>query len=363
MQSPTILETTLRDGSYAINFQFTAADTVIIGKALEDAGFEMIEIGHGVGLNASNSGKGQAVDTDESYLRAGAEAFQKARWGMFCIPGIATLDHVDMAAEHGMSFIRIGTNVTEVPESEPFIERAKKHGMFVSANFMKSYAMEPKEFAKMALLTEKYGSDILCIVDSAGGMFTDRMEEYFLAVQGVSDIPLGFHGHNNLGMAMANSLRAVELGASVVDTSLQGMGRSAGNTPTEVFLVALQRMGIDIGIDPLEVMDIGEKYIKPLITRSGYDSLDVVIGYAEFHSSYMGIIREFATQYRIDPRRLIIEVTKEDKVNAPRDLVERAAKRIRDERDEVFTARFGLHRYHGAEQVEEETDGTPQTWS
>jgi 4-hydroxy-2-oxovalerate aldolase len=349
--APTILEVTLRDGSYLINFQFTSHDTAVICRELEQAGFSMIEIGHGIGLGASEAGLGQAAESDESYLRAAADTLQQARWGMFCIPGIARLEHIDMAAEYGMKFIRIGTDVSEMERSAPFIERAKKYGMYVSANFMKSYAMEPTQFAQKARLTQEFGSDVLCIVDSAGGMLPEEMEQYFVAVQAMCDIPLGFHGHNNLELAVANSLRAVELGAVVIDTSLQGMGRSAGNTPTEIFIMAMKRKGYAMNYNPLQIMDIGERYIKPMLVRRGYESIDIVSGYSQFHSSYMGIIREYASKHHIDPRRLIIELCKRDKVNAPPQLVEEVAQQISQESDEVLTARFGMHHYFGNEQA------------
>lgn len=348
-----ILETTLRDGSYAIGFRFTASDTAIIAAALEKAGFDLIEIGHGVGLHASESGKGVAAETDEAYLGAAAEVLTKAKFGMFCIPGIARLEDIDMAAEYGMGFIRIGTNVTEIEGSKEFIARAKKHGMFVSANFMKSYALEPAKFAEKAKLTQDFGSDVLCIVDSAGGMLRHDLEGYFHAVQTVCDIPLGFHGHNNLGLAVAHTLRALELGAVIADSSLQGLGRSAGNAPTELLVVALKRMGIDLGIDPLMVMDIGEKYIRPLLRRRGLRSLDIVAGYSQFHSSYMGTIRHYSSRYRIDPRKLIMGVCAHDKVNAPPKLVESVAQRINAESDEVFTARYDFDDYFGDEQTDE----------
>jgi len=345
----TILDTTLRDGSYTIDFKFTASDTSIIAEELEAAGCTMIEIGHGVGLGASEAGHGQAAETDEDYLKAAAQSVKKAKWGMFCIPGIATLEHVDMAAEHGMSFLRVGTDVTAVRKSEPFIARAKKHGMFVSSNFMKSYATSPMEFAKHAKLSHEFGSDLLCVVDSAGGMLPNDVEAYFTATRDQCGIALGFHGHNNLGLAVAHTLRAVELGAAVVDTSLQGMGRSAGNAPTEMVLAALDRMGYSTGMDTLYAMDVGEKYIRPLIRSHGIRSLDIVCGQAQFHSSYMSVIRKFSSQYRIDPRKLIMAVTEVDKVNAPTELVESIAKRIRAE-SEVFTARFDFDEYVGDEQ-------------
>jgi 4-hydroxy-2-oxovalerate aldolase len=224
--------------------------------------------------------------------------------------------------------------------------------MLVAANFMKSYTMEPAKFADKARMAQQFGADIVYVVDSAGGMMTDEMERYFCAVKEVCDLPLGFHGHNNLGLAVANTLRAAELGCDVVDTSLQGLGRSAGNTPTEMFLMVLERRGVHLGIDALRVMDIAEKYVRPLLPVAGYDSVDIVCGFSQFHTSYMSVIREFSTKYRIDPRRLIMAVCEHDKVDAGRDLVERLARRIQGESQEIFTARFRFDRYHGAEQQE-----------
>jgi isopropylmalate/homocitrate/citramalate synthase len=182
-------------------------------------------------------------------------------------------------------------------------------------------------------------------------MLGNELEAYFRAVRDVCDIQLAFHGHNNLGLAVAHSLRAVELGAVIVDTTLQGLGRSSGNAPTEVMVAALRRMGIDLGIDPIEVTDISEKYIRPLIRRPGISSLDVISGYAQFHSSYMGLIRKFSSQYRVDPRRLIVALCERDKVNADPRLVEEVAKKILSEATELFPASLGFSDYFGDEQL------------
>lgn len=169
MKKVSILETTLRDGSYAVNFSFSSSDTSIICKELEDAGFKYIEIGHGVGLNATNRGYGDAAQTDEEYMIAAESVLKKAKYGMFCIPGIARLEDIDLAAKHHMGFIRVGTNATEVPNSEPYIKRAKDHGMFVTANFMKSYILPPHKFAEQVKLSEKYGADLMLKADLAIG--------------------------------------------------------------------------------------------------------------------------------------------------------------------------------------------------
>lgn len=329
MNKPRILDCTLRDGSYVINFQFTADDTRNILFSLETAGFDLIELGHGMGLGASEKGKGVAAETDETYLRIAAETLTKAQWGMFCIPGIAKLDHVHLAAEYGMNFIRVGTNIEQYKEAKPFVELAKNKGMVICANFMKSYACCPADFAKYAVEAEKFGADFIYLVDSAGGMLPREIASYVDAVKSKSSsLRLGFHGHNNIGLGVANSLQATELGVELIDTSLQGFGRGGGNVPSEQFLCALMRSGVDMGIDPIAVMDVAEKYILPLIRSVGLSSIDIISGLALFHSSYMELIEKYAKTYRIDPRRLIVAVCEKDKVNAPIELVEQLAKNL-----------------------------------
>src|ERR1019366_1154167 len=163
-----ILECTLRDGSYAVDFQFTARDTALIASALESAGFTLIEIGHGVGMNASQCGKGNAAASDEEYMKAAASSLRTARWGMFFIPGIGRHEDLELAAQYGMGFVRIGTNAAEVADAQPYIEHARKLGMHVSANLMKSYVLPPKELAANARVSESSGAQMVCLVDSAG---------------------------------------------------------------------------------------------------------------------------------------------------------------------------------------------------
>lgn len=344
-----IMDVTLRDGSYAINFGFTATDTEVIGKALDDLGFTLIEVGHGIGLGATlHPEMPSAIASDEEYLKAASQGIQRAKFGVFCIPGIANLNDIDMAIEYGLGFIRIGTNVTEIEEAEPFIKHARERGIYVMANFMKSYVLEPKAFALKAKQAVDYGAEVVYLVDSAGGMLPNNIADYFKAVKDITDAEVGFHGHDNLGLAMANSLVALEEGASIIDTSLQGLGRSAGNTVTEMFVSALSRLG-KTQLDPISVMDVGETFVKPLVNRQGHSSVDIVTGLAQFHSSYMKTIQEYASKYRVDPRRLIMAVCEHDKVNAPKELVEQMAKQIQTS-EGVYVAKYGLHRYFGNEQ-------------
>jgi len=349
MRKINILETTLRDGSYAVNFSFTSSDTAIICKALEEAGVEYIEIGHGVGLGASKAGWGQAAQTDEEYMEAAGKVLNKAKYGMFCIPGIARLEDIDLASKHGMGFIRVGTNVTEIPKSKEFIKKAKEYGMFVAANYMKSYALPPKDFARQVKLSEEYGADMVYIVDSAGSMFADDIKKYYEAIREVSEIPLGFHGHDNLGLAIANSLAAAEMGIDCVDSSLQGLGRSSGNACTEILVAIFLKRGYNINLDLLKLFEIGQTYIQPLLSVKGRMPLDTVSGYAEFHSSYMPHIQQCAAKYGIDPIILIIEICKIDKVNLDVAVLEKVAQRIK-EKGSVYLGKYGFNRYVGGEQ-------------
>ncbi len=354
MKKVNLLEVTLRDGSYAINFSFSAQDTAILCKELEDVGMKYIEIGHGVGLNASNQGYGKAAQTDEEYMIAAEKTLKKSKYGMFCIPGIARLEDIDLAHRHNMGFIRIGTNITEVRKSEEYIKRAKKYKMFTAANYMKSYALPPEKFAEQVKLSVKYGVDMIYIVDSAGGMFADDIEKYYKAVRKVTDLPIGFHGHNNLGLALSNSIAAADMGMEFVDSSLQGLGRSSGNAATEILVAALIKRGYDLKINFLKLLEIGQTYSQPLLTNKGIMTLDVVSGFAEFHSSYMPHIQKCSAKHSIDPAELIIEICKVDKVDMDLDTLEKVAKRIK-KRGKVYLGKYGFNRYVGGEQDEKKS--------
>jgi len=326
-----ILDCTLRDGSYIIDYQFTIEDTYMISLGLERAGFRLIEVGHGTGLGSSRAGKGRACATDEEYLQAARAALRgsDAKFGMFFIPGIGKMEELQMAADYGMNFVRIGTNITEIEQAKPYIEKAKALGLMVSSNLMKSYAVSADEFIRRAKLADEFGADVITIVDSAGGMLPDDVREYVLRLSDATDKQVGFHGHNNLQLAIINTLEAIKAGATVVDSSLQGMGRSAGNAQTEVLVMVLAKLGYHTGIDLFKTMDIGKRLIRPAMSRDqGVDDISLVSGIAQFHSSFSQIIYAAAQKYELDPRVLIMEVSKVNRINVTPELAEKIALRI-----------------------------------
>lgn len=329
MKPPALLDTTLRDGSYVIDFQFTAEDTSVVVAELSRAGVDYIEVGHGLGLGASRKPDMRAAESDRNYLESAAAAAGETPWGCFLIPGIAEIADLVEAARAGMKFVRIGTDVTEVERARPFISKAQELGLEVFANFMKTYAVDVECARHNASLAVAAGANHVCVVDSAGGMLPIDVSRYVRALAEDLGISTGFHGHNNLGLGIANGMAAVEAGASIVDCSLRGMGRSAGNTVIEIFALALKRMGLHVSVDVNRLLSLAERIIDPLVlSYNQTDSLGVISGYAQFHSSFLGKVLEYAEKHRADPRELIVALTARNLVSAPEDLLEELASEL-----------------------------------
>jgi 4-hydroxy 2-oxovalerate aldolase len=334
-----LLDCTLRDGSYALHFGFTAAQTTQITHALIKQGIAWVEVGHGVGLGASQQGYGQAAESDLHYAQAAQAGLLQAgttptlaQWGMFAIPGIARLDDITMAADEGMGFVRLGISLDKLEHLPTFAHHARKLGLITICNVMKSYTMPSDGFARLAQRAVDEGCDGVYLVDSAGGMRPDEVLTYLTALKRTCPQTLiGFHGHNNLGLAVANALIAWQHGASLVDTSLQGLGRSAGNTPTEQLACVLKRLDPDFTIDPLALMQMAADWVQPLtqgMVQPGLDAVDMTCGLAQFHSSYLPVLEAAAAEHQADLKRLILAVAEVDPLNAPDPLVYRLAKQL-----------------------------------
>ena len=340
------MDVTLRDGSYVNRFQFSCAEQKIITSALEKVGYEYIEIGHGMGLGASTPQNGIALQTDREYLETAQKFLKKAKYGMFCIPGVASLEDVDMAAQYGVQFLRIGTNVDQVEKSKEYIERAKKYGICVMTNYMKSYAVSPEFFARQVQKSVSYGADVVYVVDSAGSMMPEEIEKIYYKVRQVSNVTLGFHGHDNLGLAMANSIKAADLGFEFIDCSLQGMGRSSGNTSTELFTICANKRGYSVDIDIMKLLEISKKYVYPMMKR--LEPLDVMCGATGFHTSYLGSIHKVAGTYGVNPLLLMEKYTQIDQLNVDEKKLEEIAKELPEDAESMSIVDFS--KYFGDEQ-------------
>jgi len=312
--SPVLLECTLRDGSYVIDFQFTAADTRRIASELDRLGFPLVEVGHGVGIGASDSVR-PAAATDAEYAVAAREGVQRGKWGMFAIPGIASPAGLRAMADEGMDFVRIGVDAFALSEGLEYVAEARRLGLLVFVNFMKSYVLSPEELGGRARQAEEAGADFVYLVDSAGGMLPEDVRAYTRAMRSTcSRAGLGYHGHDNLGLAVSNSLIALEEGLTLIDCTMQGMGRSSGNASSERLVAILARLGDD-RYDVAEVLRTGEREIRPRLPIAGSAGLDTYSGFTQFHSSYMPTLLATARECRVDPYRLMLAQCERDRVN------------------------------------------------
>jgi len=306
-QPVEIFDVTIRDGSYVIDFQFTEEDNRFLCAALDKLGFPYIEVGHGLGLNACNVKRVSAA-TDEQYLTSAASTIIRAKFGAFFIPGIGEKRHLRWAREaFGMHFVRIGNDAANVEKILPYVEYAKSLGYEVMGNFMKSYTIPPAELARKSKLLQDAGCDAVYLVDSAGGMLPDQVASYVRAIGEYCDARIGFHGHNNLELAGANAIAAVQQGATLVDCSIGGLGRSAGNTRTELMIPLLRRMGYEVPHDVLQVIDVLHESIMPLLRNRRMTAEQIAGGYALVHSGLMQPFHENAARYELELAELLYE--------------------------------------------------------
>jgi len=334
MKEINILDCTIRDGSYVIDFQFEKKIISYITKGLAEAGIQKIEVGHGVGFDAYRSQYTPAKHSEEEYIRTASLFKGKSKIGHFFIPNIGKNENISKSVDWGLDFIRIGINIPEIEKAKEAVQIAKDAGLEISINLMKSYALEPEKFKEKALIADSYEPDVICLVDSAGGMFQEDVRTYIRAIIDDITADVGFHGHNNLMLAVANTLTAIEEGVKVVDSSLLGMGRGGGNAQTEVLATIFEKKKIKTDIDIYRLMDLGDQYIKPLLENlQGILYMDVTAGFAQFHSSFLNKFIPVAEKYNIDIRDLIIRVSEIDKVSPSEEFIIKVAEQIVREKE------------------------------
>lgn len=304
-----LVETTIRDGSYEVGFQFDRCDVITIASLLDSAGLKYIEVGHGFGLGVDlldyYSRVNYCTFKDEHHLKSAREVVKNAKLGVL----LDMVHHdwnglescVRMAAECGLDFIRLAfcTPIFDKKEAAATIGLAKELGLTVSVNYMRSYSVSPEVLAKKAILAESMGADWFYLVDSAGCWLPQDVQLYTEAVCNAVKCLVGFHGHNNLSFAVANSLAAMKAGASLLDCSLQGLGRATGNAQTEILLQILQsRYELKQEIDRVIVNALGRNFVRRYI-RAGFDPTHVLAGASKLHSAVLKPIHECARQHEL----------------------------------------------------------------
>lgn len=317
-----ILDSTLRDGSHALSHQFTAEQVRRVAQGLDQAGIEMIEVSHGDGLGGSTVTYGFSKQSELELLEAASSVIQRGKLAVLLLPGIGTKDDLKMAANLGVKVAQIATHVTEADVAEQHIQLAKHMGMEVIGMLMLSHMGSPEKIAEQGKLMESYGADVVLVTDSAGALLPPTVRERVRALRNAIQVGVGFHGHNNLSMAVANSITAVEEGARWLDACTCGLGAGSGNTPTEVLVAVLDKLGYETGIDLWSIMDTAEEIVRPIMqkpVRIGRTSL--TMGYAGVYSSFLLHADSAARQFGVDPRDVLVEVGKRKAVGGQEDML------------------------------------------
>ncbi len=318
----------LRDGMHPKRHQITIDEMIDISTALDDAGVPLIEVTHGDGLGGASVNYGFPAARDEEYLKAVIPELKKAKVSALLLPGIGTVDHLKMAADCGVTTIRVATHCTEADVSEQHIGMASQMGLDTVGFLMMAHMISAEELLEQALLMESYGANCIYCTDSAGYMMPSDVTERITLLRAKlkPETEIGFHGHHNLGLGVANSLAAVEAGALRIDGSAAGLGAGAGNTPLEVFAAVMDRVGADTGVDIFKLMNVAEEKIIPLmdeIVRVDRDSL--TLGYAGVYSSFLLFAKRAGAKYGVPSQEILLEMAKRKAIGGQEDMIEDVA--------------------------------------
>ncbi|MEW6276238.1 MAG: 4-hydroxy-2-oxovalerate aldolase [Bacillota bacterium] len=317
-----LVDTTLRDGSHAVAHQFTREQIAAIAAGLDEAGIEYIEVTHGDGLAGSSYNYGWSLLSDEEMLKAAAGVIKKAKLTVLLLPGIGTQEDLQMAIDCGVRAVRVATHVTEADIGEQHIEMAKKMGLEAFGFLMMCHMAPPEKVVEQARLFESYGADFVYVADSAGAMLPDDVLARIGAVVAEVNVPVGFHAHSNLTLATANSLVALEAGATFLDGTCRGLGAGAGNTQIEALVGVLEKIGYQTGVDFYKIMDVAEDVVEPIMHRPQVArNASLMQGYAGVYSSFLLHTYRAAEKFHLDPRDILVELGRRRMVGGQEDMI------------------------------------------
>jgi 4-hydroxy 2-oxovalerate aldolase len=322
MKAPRLTDTTLRDGSHAMRHQFTREQVRKVAQALDKAGIPVLEVTHGDGLAGSSIQYGFSRTNEMDLIEEARSAVTNAKIAALLLPGIGTRKELKDAIARGIQVVRIATQCTEADISQQHFGMAKEMGLEAVGFLMMSHMRPPEFLAEQALLMESYGADCVYVVDSAGALLPDGAAARVRALRESLKIQVGFHAHNNLGVAIGNTLAAVKAGADQVDGCLRGLGAGAGNAATELIAAALDKLGYEHEWDVFALLDAAEFVVAPMMPFQPIPDRDsIAIGYAGVYSTFLLHAKRLGKQYNIDPLDILVELGRRKAVAGQEDWI------------------------------------------
>jgi 4-hydroxy 2-oxovalerate aldolase len=332
-----LTDSTLRDGSHAVAHRFSPEQVRAVVAALDEAGVPVLEVTHGDGLGGSSFNYGFSATDEMDLVRVAAQTAKRAKIAVLMLPGIGVKEDLRRAADAGARVARIATHCTEADISEQHMKLSRELGMEVVGFLMMAHMTEPEQLLEQALLMESYGADCVYVVDSAGAMTIDDARRRVATLKaGLSSAQVGLHAHNNLSLAVGNSMAALEEGVDQLDGCATGLGAGAGNCPTELLIAVCAKSGIETGIDPLKMMDAAEEVVRPIRPEMGVIDRDgLLLGYSGVYGSFLLHAKRAATRYGVDAKDILIELGRRKMVGGQEDMIIDVALELARARDEA----------------------------
>jgi 4-hydroxy 2-oxovalerate aldolase len=297
-----ITDTTLRDGSHAMAHQFTEQQVRETVRALDRAGVEVIEVTHGDGLGGSSLNYGFSRTDEMTLIAAAREEARQAKIAVLLVPGIGTVEDLKRARDAGADMVRVATHCTEADVSPQHFAAARDLGMETVGFLMMAHRTSPENLARQARIMVDAGCQCPYVTDSAGALLMHEARARFeaLIAEVGDDAWVGYHGHQNVGLGVANSVVAYEAGVRYIDGSLCALGAGAGNSPTEVLAAVFDRLGVDTGLDVLGLLDAAENVVRPYLPRwPKMDRNAIVQGWVGIYSSFLLHAETAAERYKV----------------------------------------------------------------
>ena len=317
-----LTDSTLRDGSHAVAHQFTVEQVAAVVSRLDAAGVPVIEVSHGDGLGGSSFNYGFSGTPEMDLLEVAVANRTDSRIAVLMLPGIGIKEDLRHARDAGVDVARVATHCTEADISEQHLALAAELGMETVGFLMMAHMIEPERLLEQARKMESYGADCVYVVDSAGALTIDDARKRVALLKANLSCQVGIHAHNNLSLAVANSMAALEEGVDQIDGCTTGLGAGAGNCPTEILVAAMQRSGVETGMDPMALVDVAEEVVRPIRPEQGVIDRDgLVLGYAGVYGSFLLHAKRAAARYGVDTKDILLELGRREVVGGQEDMI------------------------------------------